>query len=81
MLLAKNGVKLHAPNHARVPVCPLSNHNCPRPTPEHLPTHSPSTKHPPTPPPRPPQVVKVLNLEEGGAFTVSSADNILEALG
>eukprot|EP00199_Chlamydomonas_sp_CCMP681_P006243 CAMPEP_0119106636 /NCGR_PEP_ID=MMETSP1180-20130426/5461_1 /TAXON_ID=3052 ORGANISM="Chlamydomonas cf sp, Strain CCMP681" /NCGR_SAMPLE_ID=MMETSP1180 /ASSEMBLY_ACC=CAM_ASM_000741 /LENGTH=194 /DNA_ID=CAMNT_0007092001 /DNA_START=106 /DNA_END=690 /DNA_ORIENTATION=+ len=26
------------------------------------------------------QVVKVLNLEEGGAFTVSSADSILEAL-
>lgn len=26
------------------------------------------------------QVVKVLNLEEGGAFTVSSADTILEAL-
>lgn len=26
------------------------------------------------------QVVKVLNLEEGGAFTVSSADAILEAL-
>jgi peroxiredoxin len=26
------------------------------------------------------QVVMVLNLEEGGAFTVSSADNILEAL-
>ncbi|GBF98731.1 hypothetical protein Rsub_11280 [Raphidocelis subcapitata] len=26
-------------------------------------------------------VVKVLNLEEGGAFTVSSADAILEALG
>lgn len=26
-------------------------------------------------------VVKVLNLEEGGAFTVSSADGILEALG
>jgi peroxiredoxin len=29
----------------------------------------------------PTQVVKVLNLEEGGAFTVSSADTILEALG
>jgi hypothetical protein len=28
-----------------------------------------------------PKVVKVLNLEEGGAFTVSSADQILEALG
>lgn len=28
-----------------------------------------------------PQVVKVLNLEEGGAFTVSSADTIMEALG
>eukprot|EP00878_Enallax_costatus_P010311 GHUV01010761.1.p1 GENE.GHUV01010761.1~~GHUV01010761.1.p1 ORF type:complete len:194 (+),score=59.37 GHUV01010761.1:147-728(+) len=27
------------------------------------------------------QVVKVLNLEEGGAFTVSSADTIMEALG
>jgi hypothetical protein len=27
------------------------------------------------------QVVKVLNLEEGGAFTVSSADAIMEALG
>ncbi len=27
-----------------------------------------------------PQVVKVLNLEEGGAFTVSSADTIMEAL-
>lgn len=27
------------------------------------------------------QVVKVLNLEEGGAFTVSSAEAILEALG
>ncbi|KAI8474352.1 MAG: peroxiredoxin, type II [Monoraphidium minutum] len=27
------------------------------------------------------QVVKVLNLEEGGAFTVSGADTILEALG
>ncbi|GAX79089.1 hypothetical protein CEUSTIGMA_g6529.t1 [Chlamydomonas eustigma] len=26
------------------------------------------------------QVIKVLNLEEGGAFTVSSADEILEAL-
>jgi hypothetical protein len=26
------------------------------------------------------QVVKVLNLEEGGAFTVSSADAIMEAL-
>lgn len=26
-------------------------------------------------------VVKVLNLEEGGAFTVSSANAILEALG
>lgn len=26
------------------------------------------------------QVVKVLNLEEGGAFTVSSADSILESL-
>lgn len=26
------------------------------------------------------QVVKVLNLEEGGAFTVSSADTIMEAL-
>lgn len=26
------------------------------------------------------QVVKVLNLEEGGAFTISSADSILEAL-
>ncbi len=25
-------------------------------------------------------VVKMLNLEEGGAFTVSSADSILEAL-
>ena len=27
------------------------------------------------------QVVKVLNLEEGGAFTISSAETILEALG
>jgi len=27
------------------------------------------------------QVVKVINLEEGGAFTISSADNILEVLG
>lgn len=26
------------------------------------------------------QIVKVLNLEEGGAFTVSSADIIMEAL-
>lgn len=26
-------------------------------------------------------VVKALNLEEGGAFTVSSAESILEALG
>lgn len=26
------------------------------------------------------QIVKVLNLEEGGAFTISSADEILEAL-
>eukprot|EP00955_Chlamydomonas_euryale_P034485 349801-Chlamydomonas_euryale.AAC.50 len=25
-------------------------------------------------------VIKMLNLEEGGAFTISSADNILEAL-
>ena len=32
---------------------------------------------PPCPPPRLPQV---LNLEEGGAFTVSSADDILAAL-
>ena len=34
-----------------------------------------------SPPPPWCQVVKVLNLEEGGAFTVSSADAILEALG
>lgn len=27
------------------------------------------------------QVVKVLNLEEGGAFTISSAESIMEALG
>jgi peroxiredoxin len=26
------------------------------------------------------QIIKVLNLEEGGAFTMSSADEILEAL-
>jgi len=25
-------------------------------------------------------IIKVLNLEEGGAFTISSADGILEAL-
>ena len=52
-------------------------------------THPPTSPHPPThPPPRACRyalladdgVVKVLNLEEGGAFTVSSAEDILAAL-